>query len=47
MVIKAYFEINEEAVEILIFKGKKLISIDRDFTNSPQYHRLFRKRYEK
>ena len=45
--IKAYFEINEEAVEVLIFKGKKLISIDRAFTNSPQYHRLFRKRYEK
>lgn len=45
--IKAYFEINEEAVEVLIFKGKKQISIDRDFTNSPQYHRLFRKRYEK
>ena len=45
--IKAYFEINDEAVEVLIFKGKKHISIDRDFTNSPQYHRLFRKRYEK
>ena len=45
--IKAYFEINADAVEVLIFKGKKQIFIDRDFTLSPQYHRLFRKRYEK
>ena len=45
--IKAYFEINADAVEVLIFKGKKQFFIDRDFTLSPQYHRLFRKRYEK
>ena len=45
--IKSYFEINNDAVEVLIFKGKKQISIDRDFTLGPQYHRLFRKRYEK
>ena len=45
--IKSYFEINNDALEVLIFKGKKLISVDRDFTLGPQYHRLFRKRYEK
>ena len=45
--IKTYFEINTDAVEVLIFKGKKQITVDRDFTLSPQYHRLFRKRYEK
>ena len=45
--IRAYFEINIDAVEVLIFKGKKLIIVDRDLTLSPQYHRLFRKRYEK
>ena len=45
--IKAYFESNAEAVEVLIFKGKKQIIVDRGFTLSPQYHRLFRKRYEK
>jgi len=45
--IKTYFEINSDAMEVLIFKGKKQISVDRDFTHSPQYHRLFRKRYEK
>ena len=31
----------------MLFKGKKAFSIDRDFTLSPQYHKLFRKRYEK
>ena len=45
--IKAYFESNADAVEVLIFKGKKQIIVDRSFTLSPQYHRLFRKRYEK
>ena len=45
--IKSYFETNQDALEVLIFKGKKGLSIDRDFTLSPQYHKLFRKRYEK
>ena len=45
--IKAYFEVNADAVEVLIFKGKKQIIVDRGLTFSPQYHRLFRKRYEK
>jgi hypothetical protein len=45
--IKSYFETNQDALEVLIFKGKKEISIDRYFTLSPQYHKLFRKRYEK
>ena len=45
--IKNYFDTNQDALEVLIFKGKKELSIDRDFTLSPQYHKLFRKRYEK
>ena len=45
--IKSYFETNPDALEVLIFKGKKAIPIDRDLTLSPQYHKLFRKRYEK
>lgn len=45
--IKTYFEVNRNAVEVLVFKGKKQISVDRDFTQSPLYHKLFRKRYEK
>ena len=45
--IKSYFEVNSEALEVLIFKGRKQVTIDRDFVNSQQYNRLFRKRYEK
>lgn len=45
--IKSYFEANQDALEVLIFKGKKVISVDRDFMLSPQYHKLFRKRIEK
>ena len=45
--IKAYFEANELAVEVLIFKGKKSISISRWQVEAPRFNRLFRKKYEK
>lgn len=45
--IKKYFQIAPSAVEVMIFKGNKSIIIDRIFVNSPQYDRLFRKRYER
>ena len=45
--IKKYFETNPDAVEVLIFKGHKFISVERTLTLSVQYHRIFRKRYEK
>ena len=45
--IKMYFETNPDAVEVLIFKGHKFISVERTLTLSVQYHRIFRKRYEK
>ena len=45
--IRAYFEVNAEAIEVLIFKGKKLISIDRNLTLSSLFNKIFRKRYEK
>ena len=45
--IKTYFENNLNAVEVLIFKGKKVISVVRDHTLSPMYNRLFRRKYEK
>jgi len=45
--IKTYFENNSNAVEVLIFKGKKVISVVRDHTLSPMYNRLFRRKYEK
>ena len=45
--IKKYFETNPDAVEVLIFKGHKYFSVERTLTLSVQYHKIFRKRYEK
>ena len=45
--IKAYFEANDQAVEVLIFKGKKSISVSRWQVEAPNFNRLFRKKYEK
>lgn len=43
--IKMYFEQSDEALEVLIFKGRKMISITRDLTQSPSYYNIFMKRY--
>ena len=45
--IKKYFERNDEALEVLIFKGKKSVSITRDLTLSQDYYRIFMRRYVK
>ena len=45
--IKNYFETNPAAVEVLIFKGKKTISVNRYQVQSPLFNRNFRKKYEK
>ena len=45
--IKAYFEANEQAVEVLIFKGRKSISVSRWQVEAPRFNRFFRKKYEK
>ena len=45
--IKSYFEANEQAVEVLIFKGKKSISVSRWQVAAPRFNRFFRKKYEK
>ena len=44
--IKKYFEVNPEAIEVLIFKGKKIISIDKFVASHPSFYRLLKKRYE-
>ena len=44
--IKAYFEANRNAVEVLLFKGKKTISVNRYSAQSPMFYRQFRKIYE-
>ena len=45
--IKAYFETNQDALEVLIFKGKKVLSVNRIQVQSSDFNRVFRKRYEK
>ena len=45
--IKRYFEASPDAFEVLLFKGKKAISIDRFTASHPSFYRLLKKRYEK
>ena len=45
--IKAYFESNRDAVEVLIFKGNKSIAIKRGLAANPEFNRIFRKLCEK
>ena len=45
--IKSYFEANRDAIEVLIFKGKKILPVNRSEVKSPNFNRIFRKRYEK
>lgn len=44
--IKRYFEVNESALEVLIFKGGKRISIVRRHTVNPAFYSVLRKLYE-
>ena len=43
--IKNYFDANPFAVEVLVYKGKKAISVTRRFTENPLYMVLFRQKY--
>ena len=45
--IKMYFERSDDAREVLIFRGKKLISVTRDITFSKDYYNIFMRRYIK
>ena len=45
--IKTYFESNRDAIEVLIFKGNKAITIKRGLACNPGFNRIFRKQYEK
>ena len=38
---------NRDAVEVLIFKSNKVISVKKGFATSCSFNRLFRKLYEK
>ena len=45
--IKTYFENNPYAIEVLIFKGNKVISVKRGLVVNKKFNRIFRKLYEK
>ena len=45
--VKSYFEKNPKAVEVLIFKGHKCISVLREDVQSKTFHKLFIAKYIK
>ena len=45
--IRTYFESNREAIEVLVFKGNKIITVKRGLACNPSFNRIFRKQYEK
>ena len=45
--IKHYFEQNKDALEVLIFKGRKVISVSRELSESKLFYGLFMKKYFK
>lgn len=45
--IKRYFEINEKAWEVLIFKGHKRIPIKKSLALKPEFFAYFKKAYER
>ena len=45
--IKSYFETNQDALEVLVFKGNKIIPVKRGLACNPSFNRIFRKQYEK
>ena len=44
--IRNYFNVNPEALEVLVYKGKKAFSVTRRFAKNPIYMILFRRKYE-
>ena len=47
LAIKKYFEVNEKAIDILIFKGGKRISVKRALAKNNNFLRMFVKLYER
>ncbi len=45
--IKHYFEHSQNALEVLVFKGKKSISVSREMSQSKSFFSLFLKKYSK
>jgi len=45
--IKNYFEFNDKALEVLIFKGRRELSVYRRFALSKRFYAEFKKLYER
>jgi hypothetical protein len=45
--LKRYFETNSKAIEVLIFRGRKRISVSRFMASNPAFFRMFKKNYER
>ena len=45
--VRIYFELNKQAREVLIMKGKKFLSVSRQFVEGKDYFKMFIKRYLK
>ena len=45
--IKRYFELNPNALEVLVFKGKKQLSVMRNSLEDANFFRTFIRRYTK
>lgn len=45
--IKAYFEENPSANEVMLFKGNKVILVNQGLVRNNMFNRIFRKMYEK
>ena len=43
--LKMYFENSKDALEVVVFKGRKMISVTRDITLSEDYYNTFMRRY--
>ena len=44
--IKQYFEANNEALEVLVAVGKKMVSVERNFVMKRTFFKEFRKAVE-
>ena len=45
--IKSYFEINPNALEVLVYKGKKMIVVTRRIAENPLFLIQFQRKYVK
>ena len=45
--INQYFEVNDNALEVLVFKGRKRISVNRSMATKPDFLHTFKRLYER